>query len=136
MGSGCPGDRVMLREPAGRPRTGTGQGPFTRWIARDGGRKLHDLKVALVFLTHLPVRLRGEVAMHDLAGAVHFFPAVGALVAIGLLTRAVAVPIIGFLLVAIVDATHQFRRDRIGPSRRKQDSRSEPGPPQAPRPLP
>ena len=41
---------------------------------------LHDLKVATVFLTRLPVRVEGPLAMCDLAAAVHLFPAVGALV--------------------------------------------------------
>lgn len=41
---------------------------------------LHDLKVATIFLTRLPVRLEGPLAMRDLAAAVYAFPLVGALV--------------------------------------------------------
>jgi adenosylcobinamide-GDP ribazoletransferase len=41
---------------------------------------LRDLKVALLFLTRFPVQLDGAVTMRDLAGAVHAFPLVGALV--------------------------------------------------------
>ncbi len=41
---------------------------------------LNDLKIATVFLTRLPVRVEGPLAMRDLAGAVHLFPLVGALV--------------------------------------------------------
>jgi adenosylcobinamide-GDP ribazoletransferase len=41
---------------------------------------LNDLKIATVFLTRLPVRVAGRLAMRDLAGAVHLFPLVGALV--------------------------------------------------------
>jgi adenosylcobinamide-GDP ribazoletransferase len=41
---------------------------------------LHDLKVAAVFLTRLPVRVEGALSMRDLAGAVHAFPLVGAAV--------------------------------------------------------
>ena len=41
---------------------------------------LNDLKIATVFLTRLPVRVAGPLAMRDLAGAVHLFPLVGALV--------------------------------------------------------
>lgn len=38
---------------------------------------LHDLKVATIFLTRLPLRLEGTIAMRDLAGAAAFFPVVG-----------------------------------------------------------
>lgn len=38
------------------------------------------MKIATVFLTRLPVRVEGPLAMRDLAGAVHLFPLVGALV--------------------------------------------------------
>jgi adenosylcobinamide-GDP ribazoletransferase len=44
---------------------------------------LRDLKVALLFLTRLPVRVDGAVTMRDLAAAVYAFPLVGA--AVGLL---------------------------------------------------
>ena len=45
-----------------------------------GGSALDSFKVALVFLTRLPVRLRGDVSLRQLASAVHLFPVVGALV--------------------------------------------------------
>lgn len=38
---------------------------------------LQDLKVAIVFLTRIPVHLAQTVTMRDLAAAVHFFPVVG-----------------------------------------------------------
>ena len=41
---------------------------------------LRDLKVALLFLTRLPVQIDGKVSMRDLAGAVYAFPLVGAVV--------------------------------------------------------
>ncbi len=41
---------------------------------------LQDLKVATIFLTRLPVRVEGPLAMRDLASAVYAFPLVGALV--------------------------------------------------------
>jgi adenosylcobinamide-GDP ribazoletransferase len=41
---------------------------------------LRDLKVALLFLTRLPVRVDGAVTMRDLAAAVYAFPLVGAVV--------------------------------------------------------
>ena len=41
---------------------------------------LQDLRVAALFLTRLPVRVAGPVAMRDLAAAVYLFPLVGALV--------------------------------------------------------
>ena len=41
---------------------------------------LRDLKVALLFLTRLPVRVDGTVTMRDLAAAVYAFPLVGAVV--------------------------------------------------------
>jgi adenosylcobinamide-GDP ribazoletransferase len=41
---------------------------------------LHDLKIAALFLTRLPVRPERPVAMPDLARAVHLFPVVGAAV--------------------------------------------------------
>lgn len=41
---------------------------------------LHELAVACLFLTRLPVRVRRPVALRDLAGCVHLFPLVGALV--------------------------------------------------------
>jgi adenosylcobinamide-GDP ribazoletransferase len=54
-----------------------------------------DLKIALVFLTRLPLRLGGPVGLRDLASAVHFFPVVGALV--GLLAA------IGYVLLLEMD---------------------------------
>ncbi len=41
---------------------------------------LHDLKVALTFLTRLPVRGDAAPSLRDLAAAAHLFPLVGALV--------------------------------------------------------
>lgn len=41
---------------------------------------LHDLKVATIFLTRLPLRVDGEIHLRDLATAVHLFPVVGVLV--------------------------------------------------------
>jgi adenosylcobinamide-GDP ribazoletransferase len=41
---------------------------------------LRDLKVALLFLTRLPIQIDGRVTMRDLAGAVYAFPLVGAVV--------------------------------------------------------
>lgn len=41
---------------------------------------LQQLKLAFVFLTRLPARPDGPVTMRDLAGAVHMFPVVGAVV--------------------------------------------------------
>jgi adenosylcobinamide-GDP ribazoletransferase len=38
---------------------------------------LHDLKVALVFLTRLPIRLDSGVHLRDLAASVHMFPIAG-----------------------------------------------------------
>ena len=44
------------------------------------GMMLRDLKITLVFLTRLPLRPQGQVAMGDLASVVHWFPVVGLLV--------------------------------------------------------
>lgn len=41
---------------------------------------LRDLKVALLFLTRLPVQVDGAVTMRDLAAAVYAFPLVGAVI--------------------------------------------------------
>lgn len=41
---------------------------------------LRDLKVALLFLTRLPIQVDGAVTMRDLAAAVYAFPLVGAVI--------------------------------------------------------
>ncbi len=41
---------------------------------------LRDLEIALVFLTRLPLRPKGPVALGDLASVVHWFPVVGILI--------------------------------------------------------
>jgi adenosylcobinamide-GDP ribazoletransferase len=52
---------------------------------------LRDLKIAVVFLTRLPLRLEGPVRVSDLASVVHCFPLVGLLVgALGALVYLVA----------------------------------------------
>lgn len=45
---------------------------------------LQDLKIALVFLTRLPVRVDQPIAVRELGSAVHLFAAVGAIVGIGM----------------------------------------------------
>jgi adenosylcobinamide-GDP ribazoletransferase len=51
----------------------------TGWRSRRP-RLLHDLKVALLFLTRLPVRSDAPLDLSELAAAAHLFPVVGALV--------------------------------------------------------
>lgn len=41
---------------------------------------LHDLKVAMIFLTRIPIKADEELSMRDLAGAAHLFPLVGVVI--------------------------------------------------------
>jgi len=56
---------------------------------------LHDLRIALVFLTRLPVRPAGPIGLRDLAGSVHLFPVVGALLGLAGALAALGAAILG-----------------------------------------
>ena len=68
---------------------------------------LRDLKVALLFLTRLPIQVDGAVTMRDLAAAVYAFPLVGAVIGLlaGLaywITLQLSLPALPAALIAIV----------------------------------
>ncbi len=68
---------------------------------------LRDLKVALLFLTRIPVQIDGTVTMRDLSAAVYAFPLVGALIGLlaGLVYAGVSLmglPALPSALIAIV----------------------------------
>jgi adenosylcobinamide-GDP ribazoletransferase len=82
---------------------------------------VQDLKVALAFLTRLPVHIDGKVSLSDLTAAVHLFPLVGALVGlIGALAfglgKAVglgSLPAALFAVAAMVVATGALHEDGL-----------------------
>lgn len=82
---------------------------------------LRDLKLATIFLTRLPVPLRGDVATHDLARTVHLFPLVGAGVglagglAYALMTAAglAPLPCAALALTAMVGLTGALHEDGL-----------------------
>ena len=68
---------------------------------------LRDLKVALLFLTRLPIQVDGAVTMRDLAAAVYAFPLVGAVIGLlaGLaywIALQLSLPALPAALIAIV----------------------------------
>ncbi|MEO1016810.1 MAG: adenosylcobinamide-GDP ribazoletransferase, partial [Pseudomonadota bacterium] len=74
--------------------------------AERGAAMPYDLKVAMIFLTRIPVKLEGELSLADLARAAHLFPIVGIILGaiagtVLMLAQAVSLPPVLGVMLAI-----------------------------------